>query len=425
MRWHQWYSLRSYIRSTLWMVPFEALLLYIAIVRTFDWIKEDFVSVPLWPWSPSGAQAVLQTIVTLTLTFIVFTFGSLLVAIQVASGQLTPRIIATVLLRDNVIRFTVGLFIFTLLFSVGILGQIEDEARYVLIDADGVLGYLCIIAFIYLIDHAARLLRPVSIVQRIGDLGSDVIDDVYPEMFDSRDVRQEMQLSLVPDRTIFHCGRPAVILAVNVKALVGEARTFDLVIELTQRVGSFVTSGEPLFRLYGDAGKIEVGRLTRNVAFGPERTIEQDSAFAFRIIVDIGLKALSKAINDPTTAVVAIDQLHRLLRKVGGRRLHGHEVMDCSGQLRLIFWTPDWDDFVQLAVREIRFYGAENFQVARRLRAMIENLVQMLPDERRPPLRIELDLLDSALKSIHVLPEDLALASVSDLQGLGAASKVV
>ena len=201
-----------------------------------------------------------------------------------------------------------------------------------------------------------------------------------------------------------------------------EARRSGLVIELTQRVGSFVAPDEPLFRLYGDAGKIAEHRLVRNVAFGPERTIEQDSAFAFRIIVDVGIKALSKAINDPTTAVVAIDQLHRLLRKVGDRRLHGDEVVDGSGQLRLIFRTPDWDDFVQLAVREIRFYGAENFQVARRLRAMIENLIQTLPNERQPALRTELDLLDSALKSIHVLPEDLALASVSDLQGLGAAS---
>ena len=422
MQWNRWYSFRSYIRSTLWIVPFVALLLYVIVIQTFDWIKEEFVSVSLWPWSPSGAQVVLQTIVTLTLTFMVFTFGSLLVAIQVASGQLTPRIISTALLRDNVIRITVGLFIFTLLFSIGVLIRIEEDARYFLIGIAAILGYCSIIGFLYLIDHAARLLRPVSIVQRIGDLGSGVIEDVYPDLFDSRDVRHETPLNLVPDRTIFHRGGSGIILAVNLKALVREARKSGLVIELTQRVGSFVAPDEPLFRLYGDAGKIAEHRLVRNVAFGPERTIEQDSAFAFRIIVDVGIKALSKAINDPTTAVVAIDQLHRLLRKVGDRRLHGDEVVDDSGQLRLIFRTPDWDDFVQLAVREIRFYGAENFQVARRLRAMIENLIQTLPNERQPALRTELDLLDRALKSIHVLPEDLALASVSDLQGLGAAS---
>ena len=108
------------------------------------------------------------------------------------------------------------------------------------------------------------------------------------------------------------------------------------------------------------------------VAFGPERTIEQDSTFAFRVIVDIAIKALSKAINDPTTAVLAIDQLQRLLRVVGPRHLHDQQIADDKGQLRVLFRTPNWDDFVQLSFREIRLYGAENFQIARRLRAMID-----------------------------------------------------
>ena len=77
----------------------------------------------------------------------------------------------------------------------------------------------------------------------------------------------------------------------------------------------------------------------------------------------------------PTTAVLALDQLHRLLRLVGRRHLHDNTLLDADGRLRLIFPTPDWDDFVQLSCREIRLYGAENFQVSRRLHAMLENLL--------------------------------------------------
>ncbi|MCK3778225.1 DUF2254 domain-containing protein [Ensifer sesbaniae] len=421
MSWDRWYSIKSYLRSTLWLVPFVALLFYVVVIQALDWINARFIVIPLWPWGTSGAQRILETIVTLTLTFIVFTFGSLLVAIQVASGQLTPRIIATALLRDNVIRITVGIFIFTLLFSVGVLGRLEAEAPFFLVGIAGILGFASLIAFLYLIDHAARLLRPVSIVRRIGDLGCDVIENVYPDLFDGRDLHTDTRRTLNrPDRTILYGGKSGVILAVNQKALVKEAHRFGLVIELTQRVGSFLESGEPLFRLYGDAAKIENRPFLQNVAIGPERTIEQDSTFAFRIIVDIAIKALSKAINDPTTAVLAIDQLNRLLRKVGERRLHGDQVLDKSGQLRLILQTPSWEDFVQLAVREIRFYGAENFQVARRLRAMLENLLHTLDEERHSALRAELNLLDDAVKIIHVLPADLALASIADPQGLGA-----
>jgi len=133
-------------------------------------------------------------------------------------------------------------------------------------------------------------------------------------------------------------------------------------------------------------------------------------------------KALSKAINDPTTAVLVIDQLHRLLRLVGKRQLHNQHILDGEGRLRAILRTPDWEDFVHLVFWEIRHYGAENMQVARRLRAMGENLVQSLPEHRHAALHRELDLLDRELEKLYAFPEDLALARISDSQGLGGAS---
>jgi uncharacterized membrane protein len=174
--------------------------------------------------------------------------------------------------------------------------------------------------------------------------------------------------------------------------------------------------------LYAGTSAIDEGKLRGAVAFGAERTIEQDATFAFRVLVDIAIKALSKAINDPTTAVVAIDQLHRLLRVVGQRHLRVEQIRDGSGQVRVIFRTPNWEDFVHLAFCEIRHYGAENMQIARRLRAMIENLIKTLPEFRHPALREQLDLLDRTLERIYVIPEDLALARVADSQGLGAVS---
>ena len=212
------------------------------------------------------------------------------------------------------------------------------------------------------------------------------------------------------------------MLAINLDALVAAARNAGGTIEFVHRVGNFVPTGETLMRLYGGAKAIDDRMLRAQVAFGPERTIEQDSIFAFRVIVDMAIKALSKAINDPTTAVLAIDQLHRLLRSVGRRYLHDDAIFDADGTLRVISPTPNWDDFVQLSCREIRLYGAENFQVARRLRAMIEDLVLIVPESRRSTLRCELNLLDRALEKLHEFPEDLALARQPDLQGLGGSS---
>jgi uncharacterized membrane protein len=420
MTWNLRYRAKSYIRNALWIIPLVAVLLE----RVIWWVVYGLDARLGWRGlglGVTGAEGLFNAVTTLTLSFIVFTFGSLLVAIQIASGQYTPRIIATTLLRDNVIRYTAGIFVFTFMFSVQAAGRMETSVRQLVAFITANLGFICIIAFLYLIDHAAKMLRPVSLVQRVGENGLAVIESLYPEQFTEVESITSPQQSLGgTERTIVHRGEAAIVIAVNVKKLVAEAEKANGVIELTPQVGDFVGSGEPLFRLHG--GAVDEHKLRASVVFGGERTIEQDPLFAVRILVDIAIKALSKAINDPTTAVLAIDQLNRLLRRAGKRNLWADQILDRSGKLRLIFQTPDWEDFVNLAFSEIRFYGAENIQIARRLRAMIVNLKDTLPAQRHPALCEQLDLLDRMIEKVYILPEDLKLARIPDPQGLGGSS---
>jgi len=251
-----------------------------------------------------------------------------------------------------------------------------------------------------------------------------VIDDVYPRPISASPaaVSDHAKLGRV-QRSVPHDDSSAIVIAINVKALMAIARRHDVVIECVPRVGDFVSRDEPLFLLRGPgAENVDEDRLRAQVAFGPERTIEQDSTFAFRVIVDIAIKALSPAINDPTTAVLAIDQLQRLLRTVGGRNLQDERILDNTGAARVILRTPNWNDFVHLAFSEIRRYGAGSFQVARRLRAMIETLLQVLPEDRQTAVREQQALLDRAVRELYTLPEDLRLALVADSQGMGGAS---
>ena len=139
-----------------------------------------------------------------------------------------------------------------------------------------------------------------------------------------------------PRRVLAHEGRSEIVLAIDLPTLVREAEWTGGVIEFVPRVGDFVASDEPLFVLRGGATSIPDRTLRAAVAFGPERTLEQDPLFAFRILVDIGLKALSPAINDPTTGVLALDQVQRLLRTVGRRHLRGEVIADASGQPRVV-----------------------------------------------------------------------------------------
>jgi uncharacterized membrane protein len=172
-------------------------------------------------------------------------------------------------------------------------------------------------------------------------------------------------------------------------------------------------------RIHSGGYRIRSGQLRDSIVLGQERTMEQDPAFAFRIIVDIAEKALSPAINDPTTGVLAIDQLQHLLQEVGERNLSTGIVCDDGGQVRLVYRTPNWEDFVFLAVSEIRHYGAGSVQITRRLHGMLDHLINVLPKERIPLLEEQLDLLRVTVENAFADSRDRALANVADSQGLG------
>ena len=423
MNWSRRYAIKSYLVSAIWTAPVMALVLEQATFRIAHNYQLDFGWIPGFVVDREGTIALADYAISSSIAFIVFTFSSMIVAIQVASGQLTPRIIATTLLRDTAIRRSVGLFVYVLLLAISVRTRTDTIPRF-LVSLTGILALVSVIAFMFLIDHAARLLRPVNIVWRIARQGLKVIDDVYPDPIGAATLpTQALEKPGPPERTILHSGSSAIAIAVNVNALIAEARKADAVIEVAPCVGDFVAEGDPLFRLRGSgAAKVDERLLRSQVAFGRERTIEQDSTFAFRVIVDIAIKALSPAINDPTTAVIALDQLQRLLRAVGDRDLHNERILDRDGQLRVLFRTPNWTDFVQLTFSEIRHYGASNLQVARRMRAMIENILPSLPEARVPAIRHQQELLDRTLENVYVFREDIALARIADSQGLGGAA---
>lgn len=427
MKWNRSYSIKNYISGSLWLVPFFAVVLFWVVSRATHgfggWlIRTGRIdeTTAFYGVSIVGARTLLETIITSNLSFLVFTFGSLLVAIQVAGGQYTPRIIATTLLRDNAIRFTVGYFIFTLLFAVRVLAKMGgDTVHQFNTFIAGNLGMGSVVVFLYLIDYAARFLRPVSIVQRVGEMGIMVIKEFYPETTVSSRSSNWSDRSAAPHRIAMHSNRSGVLLAVDLIGLVERARQAGGIIEIIPLVGDFVAVDDPLFRLYGGASTLDEKQLLTKVAFGSERTLQQDPTFAFRILVDIAIKALSLGINDPTTAVLAIDQLHRLLRHVGLKHVSREEIRDSVDELRLIFRTPNWEDFVHLSCTEIRLCGASSIQVMRRMRSMLENLIYTLPPHRHAELHQQLEFLDRTIEGQYAFAEDRMLARIPDPQGLG------
>src|SRR4029077_17314340 len=288
----------------------------------------------------------------------------------------------------------------------------------------GTLGILSFAAFFYLIDYAGRLLRPITVLRRVGEAGLQVIDHVYPLPVRAPSPPVRASTRGRPGRVIPHQGKSEIVLALRLPILLEEAERMNGVIEFVPQVGDFVATDEPLFQLYGDACDVDVRRLRAAVAFGPERPPEQDPTFALRIVIAIGLRAPSPAINDPTTAVLCLDQLHRMLRAVGIRNLGTDELPGPqSREVRVIWRTPNWEDFVDLAFSEIRHYGADNLQIVRRLRALLDNLLDTLPEYRHAALHQQISLLDREIEKRFAYPEEVALARIADTQGLGGRAR--
>jgi uncharacterized membrane protein len=418
MTWLQRYRVRHYVTNSIWVLPLLSIPCAIGAARGVQWAEGSL------GWAPGTnrdtAQAVLGALASAMFTFIVFVSSALLVAVQLASSLLTPRIIAIVF-RDPITKASLTVFVFTFTFALAALARVTDVVPQLTAYVAAYSSLASLGVFLFLLDHVGKALRPSGALWTVGALGREVIEGVYPKsLAESQPALPPAGKSLgeTPTATVT-TARGGVVVAFDVRGLVSLAERAGCVLEMVPQVGDFIAAGDPLFRVFQGGAALPDEALRQSVAVGQERTLEQDPAFAFRIIVDIASKGLSPAINDPTTAVLALDQIHHLLRNVGGRRLDDGQVCDAAGRLRLVYRTPDWEDYVYLAVTEIRQFGGGSIQVARRLRAMLENLVQTLPAERAALLHQELKLLDRSAARSFTEPEDQALADVSDLQGVG------
>lgn len=168
------------------------------------------------------------------------------------------------------------LFVLTLLFAIGAVSRVGSDGANLAVWIAVVLGLLSLAAFLFLIDYAARPLRPVSIVWHVGEEGRAVLEEFYPRSLKGSDEVRVPAPRLDPAvHVVKHRGKSAIILAANIPAILAEAERVEAVIVFLPRVGDFIATGDPLFQVHGARGRIDEGRLESTVAFGRERTLER------------------------------------------------------------------------------------------------------------------------------------------------------
>lgn len=406
-----------------WGIPALYGVVAIAAGMTFPRIESH-----IFPGLVSGAtvpvaMAIYSAIASgmLALTGIVFSLT--FVMVQFSATAYSPRLVLWVV-RDPLMAHALGVFIATFVYAIAALAGLDrspsGKAPFISTWVVVALLLASVGMFIGLIERVG-LLQVNRMLIFTGDQGRRVITTMYPSINPETATRESDDFHAFPRTyTLVYHGRPRSVQAVDAVYLANLAKTSAGVIEVVVTVGDTVVELTPLLHIFGGRVAVDEGHLRKGIELGGERTFEQDPKYAIRLLVDIAIRALSPAVNDPTTAVQSLDQIEDLLLRLGQRKLEIGSFRDNDGKLRLVVPVPSWDDLVLLAFDEICFYGASSVQVMRRMNALISDLIQALPEERGPALVRWRGRLQATIASSFADNETRLQASIEDRQGLGA-----
>jgi uncharacterized membrane protein len=419
---------KEWVRERFWVVP--TVLLVAGVAAGLAVSRVD--SIPVLakvggglPVRDSSAETLLAIVASSMLTFVGVVFTITLVALQLASAQLSPRVIRT-FVRSGVTRLAFGLFLATFGYAIVVIvvegaASSPDVLRFA-----ATLGVLFVLAslavFVVYVATTMRLLQVSWVVTAVAEetrraLSSDrpvaasYLSVATPRLdLDPRVVRLREE----QDDT---SGDFGVILGIDRGRLVKLGQRYDCLLQCLPKVGEYLPIGAAVVAVHGGTGPPD-DAIRGCVHLGRSRTMYQDPLYGIRQLVDVASQALSPAVNQPTTAVIVIDRLEELLLRIGRRPQPTGLFVDTAGVVRLMHPEPTWAETVDLAFTEIAIYGASAPAVTRRLVSAYESLRQSVPADLRLDIARHIALL-GPLASAAILPEHPMANPRPDRRGLG------
>lgn len=407
-------AIRERLRGSLWFIPammVSAVCLLAAVTLLLDRSAVSAASIG-FTGSPDAASTMLATIAGAIVTLTALVFSVTIVALQLASSQYSPRVLRS-FLRDRTSKVVLGMFLATFAYTMLVLRAVRSEfggdagfVPAVSVHAAFALAGLSLALFVVYVNHIAQSIQASTIVARVGDETGKAIERLHPRSGRStRATDLPPQAPLEPPAHVPWRGRSGYLQGVDGDELLRHAVDRDATYRLKFAPGQFLARGAIAMDAWGGGDDLEE-LLEHTLTVGRERTLQQDCSFGFRQLVDIAERALSPGLNDPTTAVQALDRIGQLLLLLVDREMPDAARRDDDGVVRAFLPRPDWDDYVHLAFDEIRHHSEGSLQVSARLHALLHALREAAPEPRRTALTEQLALVERSIERSVVDEED-------------------
>ncbi|HYI34051.1 MAG TPA: DUF2254 domain-containing protein [Glaciibacter sp.] len=420
MTWRTRFRRRESVIESLWAIPILGAVLGVILGLAVSVVDEVLVIPLLWQYSTSTASAILTSIVGATSALTGFVVTVTVLVVQMATGTFSARVMR-LWYRDPLLKVTLAILVGTLTLSFSVLSRIGDDfVPNLAVTLSGALVSACLLDFIVFFDRSVRRLRPAAVAADIARTARATFVQMVG-FADRADIRWDYA-SLRADPTLtVGASRGGAIQAIDPDGLVAWARAHGAELVVPHPVGDFVYAGETVVLVFGgEFSGDAAGELEQMIALGDERTFDQDPTFALRMMVDIANKALSPAVNDPTTAVQVLDHIGEILSFIGQTDIAARTTaVEPGAAVAVTIVTRRWEDFVMLGITEIREFGATSVQVMRRLRALLEELLETVRPENRAAVEEELRRLKASVVDNWRETVDLDRASEADRQGIG------
>ena len=334
---------------------------------------------------PQVAQVILAGIAASIMTVVSIVFAILLMTLTLASMQFSPRIIVS-FARDRVTQWTLGIFLGTFLYCMAALpaprSLPQPFAPVATVLGAMLLALACVAWLLFFIHHISQAINVNQIVDRIATETEAMIDEMMP--YPRRQTRMADNDQINPStwETPVLSDVSGYIRFIDTKQLVALTKAYRVKVHVLRRVGQFVPAGIPLLKVYkGERLSSEgIAELRGAFDFGPSRTLQQDLEFGVLQIVDIALKAISPAVNDPSTAISCVDQLSRVLIRFASREPPESMLYDPPGSVRVIILWTDFDRMLDSAFEQIRLYSQGDIAVSLRMLRALGDIAITAPD---------------------------------------------